>query len=112
MAADGRIKGDTQTVLRAGPGLRLAGRATQQKLAAQHLVDDIAARDWHLSTGFVGTKDLMLVLAKIGRNDVAYRLLHNDTFPSWGFSIKHGRHEHLGTLGRLDAREGLSGPRA
>ncbi|HOK97016.1 MAG TPA: alpha-L-rhamnosidase C-terminal domain-containing protein, partial [Anaerohalosphaeraceae bacterium] len=35
-------------------------------------------------------KDLMLVLAKIGRNDVAYRLLHNDTFPSWGFSVKHG----------------------
>jgi len=41
---------------------------------------------------------LMLALAKIGRNpdtglgagDVAYRLIHNDTFPSWGFSIKHG----------------------
>ena len=32
----------------------------------------------------------MLVLAKIGRYDVAYRLLFNDTFPSWGFSIKHG----------------------
>ena len=32
----------------------------------------------------------MLVLSKIGRADVAYRLLHNDTFPSWGFSIKHG----------------------
>ena len=32
----------------------------------------------------------MLVLSKIGRSDVAYRLLHNDTFPSWGFSIKHG----------------------
>jgi len=32
----------------------------------------------------------MLVLAKIGRNDVACRLLHNETFPSWGFSIKHG----------------------
>jgi hypothetical protein len=37
----------------------------------------------------------MLALAKIGRNpdtglgagDVAYRLIHNDTFPSWGFSI-------------------------
>ena len=43
-----------------------------------------------MSTGFIGTKDLMLVLAKIGRNDVAYRLLGNDTFPSWGFSIKHG----------------------
>ncbi|MBI5820726.1 MAG: hypothetical protein HZA88_17290, partial [Verrucomicrobia bacterium] len=32
---------------------------------------------------------LMLALAKIGRNDVACRLIHNDTFPSWGFSIKH-----------------------
>jgi hypothetical protein len=33
---------------------------------------------------------LLLALAKMGRNDVAYRLIHNDTFPSWGFSIKHG----------------------
>ena len=32
----------------------------------------------------------MLVLSKIGREDVAYRLLFNETFPSWGFSIKHG----------------------
>jgi alpha-L-rhamnosidase len=32
----------------------------------------------------------MLVLAKIGRHDVAYKLLHQDTFPSWLFSIKHG----------------------
>src|SRR5208282_347097 len=47
-------------------------------------------RGWHLSTGFVGTKSLMLTLAAIGRNDVAWRLIHNDTFPSWGFSIRHG----------------------
>jgi alpha-L-rhamnosidase len=32
----------------------------------------------------------MLVLSKIGRPAVAYRLLFNDTFPSWGFSIKQG----------------------
>jgi alpha-L-rhamnosidase len=59
---------------------------------------NIEARTRHLSTGFIGTKDLMLALAKIGRNpdiglgagDIAYRLIHNDTFPSWGFSIKHG----------------------
>ncbi|MBI5685985.1 MAG: hypothetical protein HZC54_13010 [Verrucomicrobia bacterium] len=56
------------------------------------------ARDCHLAAGFIGTKDLMLALAKIGRNpdtglgagDVACWLIHNDTFPSWGFSIKHG----------------------
>ncbi|MFY7807804.1 MAG: alpha-L-rhamnosidase C-terminal domain-containing protein [Fimbriimonadaceae bacterium] len=28
--------------------------------------------------------------AALGRDDVAYRLLLNDTFPSWGFTIKHG----------------------
>ena len=43
-----------------------------------------------LSTGFVGTSMLMPVLAQTGHQDVAYRLLLNDTFPSWGFSIKHG----------------------
>jgi alpha-L-rhamnosidase len=64
--------------------------AEKQKLAAKHLVDDIESRQWHLSTGFIGTKDLMLVLSKIGRTDVAYRLLHTVTFPSWGFSIQHG----------------------
>jgi alpha-L-rhamnosidase len=32
----------------------------------------------------------MLVLSAIGRNDVAYRLLQNETFPSWGFTIRHG----------------------
>ena len=32
----------------------------------------------------------MLALSKIGREDVAYRLLHNTSYPSWGFSIEHG----------------------
>ena len=89
VAADGRIESDTQTAY----VLALAGDlldAEKTKLAASHLVENIQARGWHLSTGFVGTKDLLLVLAKIGRNDVALRLLHNDTFPSWGFSIKEG----------------------
>ena len=86
---DGRIKGDTQTdyVLALANDLLTPEQAPQ---AAEYLVETIKKRDWHLSTGFIGTKDLMLVLAKIGRNDVAYRLLHNETFPSWGFSIKQG----------------------
>ena len=89
VAADGRIKGDTQACYVLALAFDLLD-AQKQKLAAKHLVEDIERRGGHLSTGFIGTKDLMLVLSKIGRNDVAYRLLHNDTFPSWGFSIKHG----------------------
>lgn len=86
---DGRIEGDTQAVyvLALANDLVDGERAKQ---AAAHLVENIEKKNWHLSTGFIGTKDLMLVLTKIGRSDVAYRLLFNDTFPSWGFSIKQG----------------------
>jgi len=29
-------------------------------------------------------------LSRFGHSDVAYRLLLNETFPSWGYSIRHG----------------------
>lgn len=89
VAADGRIKGDTQTCYVLALAFDLV-QGRKAKLAAEHLIADLEKRDWHLSTGFIGTKYLMLVLSKIGRPDIAYRLLHNDTFPSWGFSIKQG----------------------
>ncbi len=86
---DGVIRGDTQAcyVLALANDLVDGDKAAK---AAELLVKRIEDKDWHLSTGFIGTKDLMLVLSKIGRQDVAYRLLFNDTFPSWGFSIKQG----------------------
>ncbi|HLK55930.1 MAG TPA: family 78 glycoside hydrolase catalytic domain, partial [Chthonomonadaceae bacterium] len=86
---DGRIKGDTQT------GYVLALRfdllpENLRPLAAQHLVENIQQRDGHLSTGFIGVGYLLPTLTRTGHLDVAYRLLNNDTFPSWGYSIKHG----------------------
>jgi alpha-L-rhamnosidase len=65
-------------------------RATKRELAVKYLVDNIRERNWHLSTGFVGTKDLMGTLTRFGQTGTAYHLFHNDTFPSWGFSIRHG----------------------
>ncbi|NLH17897.1 MAG: family 78 glycoside hydrolase catalytic domain, partial [Phycisphaerae bacterium] len=89
VAEDGRIKGNTQTVYVLGLAFDLLPEA-KRAAAVQYLVEDIQKKDWHLSTGFVGTKDLMMTLYRYGRLDVAYRLFQNDTFPSWGFSIKHG----------------------
>jgi len=86
---NGKIKGDSQTAYAIAIVYDLLNKE-KQKLAGQHLINKIKSRKWHLSTGFVGTKDLMPALAKIGRNDVAYRLLNNTTFPSWGFTIKNG----------------------
>jgi len=87
---EGRVTNDTQC----GYVLALAYDLLEGDLrtrAAEHLIANIEARGHHLSTGFIGTKDLMLVLSDIGRSDVAWRLLMNDTFPSWGFSPRGSR---------------------
>jgi alpha-L-rhamnosidase len=57
---------------------------------AERLVADIERHDWHLTTGFIGVGLLCPVLAEAGYADIAYRLLLNETFPSWGYSIRHG----------------------
>lgn len=90
---DGRIKGNTQAVYAMAIDFVLVGpdRSDPEFARAAHfLAEDIERRGNHLSTGFVGTRSLMPALSMIGRDDVAFRLLHNDTFPSWGFSIKQG----------------------
>ncbi len=86
---DGKIKGGTQTVYVLALAFDLLDEE-KRPAAVQYLVEDIETRDVHLSTGFVGTKDLMQTLMRFGQTDVAYKLFHNDTFPSWGFSIRHG----------------------
>jgi alpha-L-rhamnosidase len=46
--------------------------------------------DSHISTGLVGAKYLMRVLTDNGRPDLAYTILTQTNFPSWGFMIAHG----------------------
>jgi alpha-L-rhamnosidase len=59
-------------------------------IAFDELVRDLEKRDYHLATGFVGTPYLLDVLEKHDRLDVAYKLLEQETFPSWIFPIKNG----------------------
>jgi alpha-L-rhamnosidase len=61
-----------------------------KSVAMNKLVADIERRGGHLSTGFIGTPYLMPTLTRNGRNDVAYRLLLNKTYPSWGYTISKG----------------------
>lgn len=89
VAADGRIKGNTQCVYAMALKFELLPenlRAT----AAQYLEEDIKSKNWHLSTGFVGVSYLLPTLTKADKIDTAYKLLFQDTFPSWLFSVKHG----------------------
>jgi alpha-L-rhamnosidase len=59
-------------------------------VAAKRLVDRIAGNGWRLGTGFLGTPYLLSSLTDAGRADVAYRLLLNKEYPSWGYLVEHG----------------------
>ncbi len=90
MTANGRLISDTQTAYILAlqfdmiPGnLRAA--------ALERLVNNIKSYKYHLTTGFLGTPFLNPVLSRFGRNDVAYSLLLQDTYPSWLYPVKaHG----------------------
>lgn len=84
-----RIKGDTQTAYVLALSMDLLPEDARGP-AADRLVALVEARDWHLSTGFLGTPRLLPVLTAAGHTDVAYRLLHQDTFPGWGYQIANG----------------------
>jgi alpha-L-rhamnosidase len=58
--------------------------------ATERLVQNIARYRNHLTTGFLGTPYLCHVLSRFGRTDVAYRLLLQDTYPSWLYPVKMG----------------------
>ncbi|MGK5684084.1 family 78 glycoside hydrolase catalytic domain [Actinoplanes sp. URMC 104] len=86
---DGSVEGGTQTAYL----LALAFDLLPPDLvgpAVEHLAADVEKRGNRLTTGFVGVSLLCPVLTEHGRADLAYALLHQEEFPSWGYSIRHG----------------------
>ncbi len=90
VAPDGTVKGDTQTAYLLALHFGLLPESQRSAAASKLVTDIVDKRQNHLSTGFVGVGYLTPTLTEIGRQDVAYRLLNNDTYPSWGYSIRHG----------------------
>ena len=86
---DGEVGTGTQTSYVVALYTKMAPEALEPVLVDK-LVKDIEARNWHLSTGFLGTPFLLFTLANHGRTDVAYRLLLNETYPSWGYMLSKG----------------------
>ena len=86
---DGKIKGNSQTAYCLALYYNLL-TDKQREQAALHLVERIKAKDYHLSVGFLGVSILLPTLTEIGRSDLAYRLIQNKTYPSWGYSIEQG----------------------
>src|ERR1035437_3863393 len=58
--------------------------------AAQKFADSIAQFGNHLATGFIGTPRLLPALHSAGRDDLAYLLLLQKTYPSWLYQVTLG----------------------
>ena len=56
----------------------------------ENLCRDLQLRGFHLNTGIVGTKALLEVLTDNGRPDLAYRVITQTTYPSWGYMLAKG----------------------
>lgn len=49
----------------------------------EKLLQFVAAKDYHLNTGFLATPHLLNVLSDAGHSDIAYRVLEQKTEPGW-----------------------------
>jgi alpha-L-rhamnosidase len=61
-----------------------------RQAAAARLIAKIEANHGRLATGFLGTPYLLAVLVDTGHSDLAYHLLLNTDYPSWGYLVDHG----------------------
>lgn len=87
VAADGRVHtSDTQAAYACG--LR-AGVLTPEE-AGPHLARAVERHGWHLNTGFLGTYCLLPALTQAGRDDIAWRILLQESAPGWLYTVKNG----------------------
>jgi alpha-L-rhamnosidase len=86
---NGSLLSDTQTAYVLALQFDMLPENLRQQ-AADRLVQNIVRYRNHLTTGFLGTPYLCHVLSRFGHTDVAYRLLLQDTYPSWLYPVKMG----------------------
>jgi len=89
ITADGKVTSDEQTAYLLALGFNLVPPELRTKMTA-HLVRTFADKKDHLATGFLGTPLVAPVLTEIGRADLAYTVVEQETYPGWLFSVKNG----------------------
>ncbi|MBD5780036.1 family 78 glycoside hydrolase catalytic domain [Pelagicoccus sp. NFK12] len=89
IAEDGKVVSDEQTAYLLALGFDLV-QDEKREAMIEHLVSALRAKEDHLSTGFIGTPLIAPVLSKCGRSDLAYRVVLQETYPGWLYSVKNG----------------------
>ncbi len=86
---NGKLVSSTQTAYVLALNFDMLPPALRQQAAA-NLAANVKSYNNHLTTGFLGTPYLCHVLSRFGYDDVAYKLLLQETYPSWLYPVKMG----------------------
>ncbi|HEX8726161.1 MAG TPA: family 78 glycoside hydrolase catalytic domain, partial [Gemmatimonadaceae bacterium] len=89
VTAAGRVGENTQTAYALALQFDLLPDSLVQN-AGRRLVADLRLHDMHLTTGFLGTPDILDALVRTGHLKEAYTLLEQRTYPSWLYPITRG----------------------
>lgn len=89
VTASGRLAVPTQTAQVLALMFGLLDEAAEKR-AILKLAELLKQNDFHLTTGFVGTPYLNHVLSAYGQNEAAYKLLLQQTYPSWLYPVTKG----------------------
>lgn len=85
----GRLAVPTQTAYVLALFMDLVPHVHRERVK-NDFVSKLQKDQMHLKTGFIGTPYLCRVLSNIGANDLAYRLLLNEDYPSWLYAVNLG----------------------
>jgi alpha-L-rhamnosidase len=89
LTPNGRLVSSTQTAYTLALNFDMLPLKYRDQ-AAKRLSENITSYGNHLTTGFLGTPYLCHVLTRFGYNDVAYKLLLQEKYPSWLYPVKMG----------------------
>lgn len=62
----------------------------RDKVLENLLTSIINHHDYHLDTGLLGTRFLLDVLSQFDRQDVALKIILQESYPGWGYMLKEG----------------------
>mgnify|MGYP000226888060 CR=1 FL=1 len=68
--------------------LEIVPKDKEESVFKRLLENIVTKHDCHVATGIVGTRYLLDTLTKHGRADLAYKLVSQTTYPSWGYMIR------------------------
>ncbi len=87
--SEGHISENSQTAYAMALAMDLFP-AELRGLGAEYLATMVRNNGNKLSTGFLGVRHLLPILSEFGYDDLAYALLTQTKYPSWGYEVVNG----------------------